>query len=258
MIDNGFFGFGMNNGTARLRMTTDGGSQWFNQTLNISGSYTSAVAFHDNKLFGVAASSISLPAIARTTDGGTTWLPVVVGSGPVGVCKLKWVSGSSVVYLMGENGQIMRSLDNGLVWTTMQTANVPNLYHFDFIKINGIIYGYAVSTNGSVIRLIDSLLFITGTGKTNSEVPSDYSLSQNYPNPFNPVTVIGFDLPAASFTRIVIYNVLGREVESLVSERLNAGHHELTWNASGFASGIYYYTIYAEGFSDTKKMVLTK
>ncbi len=257
MIDGNFYGFGMNNGAARVRLTTNDGSNWMNQAIGVPGNYTSAVAFADNKLLGVAATSTSLPLIARTVNGGQTWSDINIGTGLTGASKLKWVSGSSVVYIMGENGAIKRSLDNGLTWSSMPTAGVTNLYHFDFIKLSNVIYGYAVSSNGSVIKLADSIL-ITGAGRINSTIPSEFKLYQNYPNPFNPSTVISFDIPKSTFTRLVIYDVLGRETETLLNEEVKAGHHEMNWDASGYASGIYYYSLYAEDFRDSKKMILTK
>jgi photosystem II stability/assembly factor-like uncharacterized protein len=257
MIDNNFYGFGMNQGAARIRVTTDGGASFFNQTLNITGNYTSAVAFHSNKIYGVAATSTSMPFIARTVDGGATWLALSIDTGLTGTTKIKWVNFSSVVYIMAENGRIKRSLDNGLTWSSMATANVTDLYHFDFHRIDNIIYGYAVSRNGAVIKLADSVL-LTGKKELTSEVPGDFSLYQNYPNPFNPSTFISFDIPKNSYVKLTVYDALGREVSTLVSQALQAGRHEYSWNAAGFPSGVYYYRLQAAGFAETKKMVLAK
>ena len=81
---------------------------------------------------------------------------------------------------------------------------------------------------------------------------------QNYPNPFNPVTNIVFDLPSASFTRLTVYDILGREIAVLVNEQLRAGSYKVDWNATNYPSGIYFYKIETEGFSNSKKMVLIK
>jgi hypothetical protein len=85
-----------------------------------------------------------------------------------------------------------------------------------------------------------------------------FSLKQNYPNPFNPVTAIGYQLSATSDVELSIYNLLGQKVVTLVSEKQKAGHHQVEWNASGFASGIYYYKITAGEFQDVKKMILLR
>ena len=88
--------------------------------------------------------------------------------------------------------------------------------------------------------------------------PREYELSQNYPNPFNPVTNIKFSLPKAEKVKINIYNSLGEKVLSLVDKEYEAGVYKVELNASGFASGIYFYKIQAGSFISTKKMILLK
>lgn len=89
-------------------------------------------------------------------------------------------------------------------------------------------------------------------------IPSKFTLSQNYPNPFNPITSIRFDIPKASFVQVTVYDVMGREIENLVKEQLKAGEYMVKWDAIRFSSGIYFYSITADGFRSTKKMILTK
>jgi hypothetical protein len=88
-------------------------------------------------------------------------------------------------------------------------------------------------------------------------------LYQNLPNPFNPSTLIKFDIPSdvknqSSNVRLIIIDVLGREIATLVNEKLNAGSYEVNWNASSFSSGVYFYKLMTGGFVDVKKMVLLK
>lgn len=91
-----------------------------------------------------------------------------------------------------------------------------------------------------------------------TEVPSRFELMQNYPNPFNPATTIKFALPKSEFVRIRIYDILGKEVATLVNEQLQAGYFEYNFNASNLSSGMYFYKIDAGVYSDIKKMVLVK
>ena len=101
-----------------------------------------------------------------------------------------------------------------------------------------------------------------GGGIDWSFVPTEYALHNNYPNPFNPVTTLSYDLPVASDVKIVIYNLMGREVRRWEFQGQTAGYHRVTWNASNVASGIYFYRLRAGppagGFVQTKKMVLLK
>ncbi len=94
--------------------------------------------------------------------------------------------------------------------------------------------------------------------KESPELPKTYSLLQNYPNPFNPSTVIEYQVPKSSFVKITVYNLLGNVVENLVNEQQSAGDYTVTFNAVNLPSGIYFYTINAGSFTQTKKMMLIK
>ncbi len=97
-----------------------------------------------------------------------------------------------------------------------------------------------------------------GVTNINSEIPEEFSLSQNYPNPFNPVTNIKFAIPKSGLVKIVVFDVMGREVEIIVNQQMQPGIYNADWNAGSFSSGVYYYKIEAEGFIETKKMILVK
>jgi hypothetical protein len=86
----------------------------------------------------------------------------------------------------------------------------------------------------------------------------DYMLMQNYPNPFNPSTTIRYELPRAGSVRLVVYDVMGREVEMLVNERQAAGSYEATFDGSRFASGVYFCSLKSGNFSETIKLLLIK
>ena len=86
----------------------------------------------------------------------------------------------------------------------------------------------------------------------------EVTLSQNYPNPFNPSTKISFNLPHESNVKLAIYDMTGREIATLVNNRLSAGNHQYDWNASSFASGVYFFKITAGSFSEVRKMNLIK
>ncbi|MDZ4712926.1 MAG: T9SS type A sorting domain-containing protein [bacterium] len=91
-----------------------------------------------------------------------------------------------------------------------------------------------------------------------AQLPTEYSLYQNYPNPFNPETNIKFDLPKDNFVTIKVYDILGKEIFTLLNDFRNAGRYKITFNGSNFASGIYYYKTKAGEFESIKKMILIK
>jgi len=99
---------------------------------------------------------------------------------------------------------------------------------------------------------------IIGISQTITEIPNQYSLKQNFPNPFNPVTKIRFSIPKSSIVKLSVYDVTGSLVSELVNGELTAGEYETDFNASGFTSGVYFYTLQAGSYRETKKLVLIK
>ncbi|MCX6165764.1 MAG: T9SS type A sorting domain-containing protein, partial [Ignavibacteriae bacterium] len=91
-----------------------------------------------------------------------------------------------------------------------------------------------------------------------SQVPKEYKLEQNYPNPFNPVTKISYDIPKTGLVTLRIYDIVGKEISSLVNEYKNPGSYIVDFDGTSFASGTYFYRLESNGFVETKKMMLIK
>jgi hypothetical protein len=90
-------------------------------------------------------------------------------------------------------------------------------------------------------------------------IPTEYSLYNNYPNPFNPTTAIRFDIPERTNVELVVYDILGRRVKSLISDEVrNPGRYEISFNGSSLASGVYIYKITTKNYSQARKMLLIK
>ena len=126
---------------------------------------------------------------------------------------------------------------------------------------NKLVCGGIFSSAGGVsagnVAQWDGML-LTGLNGNNGNTPKNYSLSQNYPNPFNPSTKIKFSIPKSEMVNLTIYNAAGSKVNELVNEQMNAGDHEVTFNASTLSSGIYFYTIKSSEYTETRKMILVK
>jgi hypothetical protein len=121
------------------------------------------------------------------------------------------------------------------------------------------------ATGGTMSNINFTLLpYYTSVKNISAEVPDKYQLYQNYPNPFNPVTKIKFDIPSHyplhRGTSIVlkVYDLLGREVAILVNEKLQPGTYEVTFDGSRLASGIYFYRLQTDSYTETKRMTLVK
>ena len=95
-----------------------------------------------------------------------------------------------------------------------------------------------------------------GVAEGGPQVPSHFTLSQNYPNPFNPSTTIRYELPRASLVSLKVYDVLGREISVLVNDRKDVGVHEVKFDGSNLASGMYFYRLQAGEFVQTKRLII--
>lgn len=125
------------------------------------------------------------------------------------------------------------------------------------------IYFWHVKTSNAAGSSAWSATFLFRTDiqtgvKGTMDLPTDFGLGQNYPNPFNPATVIAYDIPSVAVVRIVIYDVLGREVDTLVEETLSAGRYTAVWKAEGRASGVYFVRMTAGNFAAVRRMLLVK
>lgn len=152
------------------------------------------------------------------------------------------------------------------------TVNDDGTYFETEIPDLGVVYGKrALHANNGYVSLVtgsesQQKIFVTTgnpseTGTSNevdSETPNQFSLHQNYPNPFNPSTIISYQLTGNSEVSLKVFDMLGREVATLVNERKTAGEHEVTFDAFGLPSGVYIYQLKAEEFQQTRKMVLVK
>jgi len=98
----------------------------------------------------------------------------------------------------------------------------------------------------------------TNINTLSTEIPKEYKLHQNHPNPFNPTTKIMFDLPKASSTKLIIYDILGKEIVTLINEKLNAGYFEIPFSGNQLSSGVYFYRLETDNFVSVKRFVLIK
>jgi hypothetical protein len=130
---------------------------------------------------------------------------------------------------------------------------------------NLTIYGLAIDADNNVFvgalgggvwrRPLSELTDIKIEGK---DIPTDFVLKQNYPNPFNPSTIISYSLPTRQFVTLKVYDVLGKEISTLVNEEKPAGGYTVQFNATNLPSGVYFYRINSGNYSETKKLLLLK
>ena len=203
--------------------------------------------------------------IFRSTDNGRTWKTYVDS-----------LPDKAQVYSL--------AIYNNYVFAGLEYLNYPSMFYTSNLNKNSWTNEGKGLAKGSInsIYVNDSTIFVgtemtglwsipmpevTAIRKTiNSTFPSSYKLEQNYPNPFNPTTNISYSLPRDGFVTLKVYDILGREVRTLINERQSAGNHSVTFDASDLASGVYFYRLIARpmgthsvgNFVDAKKLVLLK
>jgi hypothetical protein len=145
------------------------------------------------------------------------------------------VNGNSIYSTSGINSRIQEIID------------IDGDGFLELIEITGIGTTKIVSTSAQTVSVDNQ-----------NEIIKDYELKQNYPNPFNPNTTIEYNLNKNSEVKVIIYDILGKEISTLVNEKQNTGKYKLNLNGSGLSSGTYFYSIVVDGLTDTKKMILVK
>lgn len=153
----------------------------------------------------------------------------------------------------GDHGIVLKTTNAGDNWTIQQTSLNEFIYGIAFTSpVEGLACSWSgkilKTTNGGVVTSISDPLII----------PEGYSLRQNYPNPYNPSTDIEFSILKNEYVKLVVYDYLGREVKTLVSEQLSPGSYSVSFDGENLSSGVYYYKLTAGSFTETKKMTLLK
>lgn len=175
-----------------------------------------------------------------------------------------YITGGSTGLGTNLDATVIRYLSNGTQQWVQRTNGFGN--GNDEGKAIVVDNGYNVYIAGSLYSGTNSYDMVTikyaqiliGIQNQEGEIPAKFSLYQNYPNPFNPVTNIKIGVPTASEVKLIIYDNLGREVTTLVNKQLQPGTYEVEWDGTNYPSGVYYYTLAAGDYSETKKMVLIK
>jgi hypothetical protein len=153
-------------------------------------------------------------------------------------------------------GLATQSTTTGADFTVSYTVAVADTYYV-------LIYNTVGSEAGPLARYKLTIAKPTGVTKQNDVLPKVFALEQNYPNPFNPSTVIRFSLPQTASTKVVVYDMLGSEVRTLINNEYTAGNYEAVWDGrnnlgQSVSTGVYIYRIQAGTFISTKKMMLLK
>jgi photosystem II stability/assembly factor-like uncharacterized protein len=198
--------------------------------------------------FAVGIISLTSSVIFKSTNEGNNWS--VIDTITTGQLNSISCQNPSVVYVSGVN-RVIKSIDSGDNWTEILIFQDEGSAYISCYNKDTL----AVSKLNSVYRSYNGGTYV----KVNSNIiPDKYSLLQNYPNPFNPTTTIKFDILRLGDVKIVVYDIMGREVQTLANEKLQPGTYQATFDGSKLTSGVYFYRLTSDNFTDTKRMLLVK
>ncbi len=176
------------------------------------------------------------------------------------------ISGSNKINLTwkdnsnNETGFLIQRKDSTNIFAAAGTVPANQTYYNDTVSYGGNYVYRVIAFNDSAESNYsnETSIIITSVTAESRKKDLSYSLLQNYPNPFNPTTTIEYSIPASGLVKIVVFDITGKKVRTLVNGKIQAGTHKIIFNCSKLASGVYYYRIIAGNFTQTKKFVLLK
>jgi photosystem II stability/assembly factor-like uncharacterized protein len=229
--------------------STDNGASWTRVSNGLPDS-TSVVSFaiSGNNIFAATLGG----GVFLSTNNGTNWTGV--NSGLTNKC-VNCVAVYGAKIFAGTDDGVFLSTNNGTSWTDESSGLAYNDVSSIAVSDSNL---FIATYSGGVFRKPLSEMIPLGVEDTKNHIPTEFSLAQNYPNPFNPSTTISFGLPSQSFVSLKVFDLLGKEVATIVSEELSAGSHVRQWNANGMPSGVYFYRLQAGSVTEAKKLVLLR
>jgi photosystem II stability/assembly factor-like uncharacterized protein len=198
--------------------------------------------------------------LLNTTNEGANWSALSVGTPNLSLNAV-YFTDLNTGYVCGSGGYIFKTTDAGASWLTLNSGVTAGLNNIWFINQ---FTGFVCGDNGIILKTTTG--GVNAIEKIGNNIPSGFSLTQNRPNPFNPGTTIHFELPENSFVKLTVFDITGKEIKELINANMHAGYHEVNFDASALASGVYFYKLAASEeklsgsvkFSEVKKMILLK
>ena len=256
LCDRFYFPYPPGSGTywSEICRTDNGGVNWTVQVHIQELSFGIYRVFFVNPILGFY-NGFMTSSLSRTTNG-YNWGAGVSGAGFYKNYYVMNFSSANTGWFSGD--QLIRTTDGG---ANFESKTTPFGVSFKSIYFIDDLTGWMTSSGGLIIKTTTG--GVTSINEIITELPNNFKLYQNYPNPFNPVTKIKFELPSdvkrqKSKVKLVIYNVLGKEIQTLVNEQLQPGTYEVTFDGSNIHSGVYFYQLRAGEYSETRKFVLLK
>lgn len=236
-------------------ISSDSGATWKKSNTGLKGdtSILSLVSIY-GKI--IASTNVDTNRIYQSLDSGASWQRIAENPAP-GFIKQMFVVGGSI-FGNANYGKLYCSTDDGVTWVNVHSglSNSISTISSHTVILDTLYIGTGSSSGVWKRSLSD--FGITSVSDRFPEAPENYILKQNYPNPFNPTTNIQFSLRNAGFASVKVFDMLGREVATVVSGEMNGGAHTVSFDAGHLTSGVYFYQLRSGTTVETKRMILLK
>lgn len=245
-------GYGMDSKPSVFK-TTNGGLIWTKiYTYSAAGMFMSMQFVNLNTGWIVGINPMNQSLIQKTTNAGLNWVDQV-NQHPSNweLYNIEMIN-ENTGWVIGDAGQVAKTSNGGTNWRMQVNSGL--WWGIDFV---GPDTGWIVGYSGIILKTVNGGGPVS-VQNISTEVPSAYSLKQNYPNPFNPTTNIQYSITKNGFVKLVVFDALGREVETLVNADQQAGTYQATFDGSTLPSGVYYYKLTSGDFTSVKKMMMVK
>jgi hypothetical protein len=274
-----------------IKNTTNGGTNWVNQTSNTYDDLNSVFFIDSLTGFATGYNGITL----KTTNGGENWVNNVIFGTTMNVV---YFVNMNTGWIIGNSGYIYRTTNQGTEWERQLINTTASFYGIHFNKYDTVDYkGWIVGSSGVIrkttnsgmnwvtetsgtTQTLRSIYFydstkgwiagftgtilktrpnISGLNENNNPTADEYTLHQNYPNPFNPETKIRVDVPENLLISLTVFDISGKEILKLADNiKITGGNNEFTFNGAGLSSGIYFYQMKSGNVLLNRKMILLK
>ena len=231
-------------------LSTNNGSNWTGVNSGLNKNVRVLAVSGTNIFAGSRTVYSAIGGIYMSTNNGTNW-------------NTKGLNGTDIRSLAASGTNIVAgTFSDGLFFSSNIGANwVPINQGFNGVPPIDVLFfinNYIFAGTGNQFAWRRPLSDLVEIQNISTETPSKYSLSQNYPNPFNSTSNLKFQISNTGNVKLIVYDIMGKEVQTLVNERLQPGTYEAAFDGSVLNSGVYFYRIVTEGYSETKRMLLIK
>jgi photosystem II stability/assembly factor-like uncharacterized protein len=234
------------------------GSRYLNRTSNAGLNWVQIYDFGVEEIFSMyflneqtGWAGMNNNRVRYTTNGGTNWILYTFPTSFGNLTDIAYFN--SKIYFGNRTIRLLFTTNNGVEWGYQIDSSASYRISFvDSLKGWSGDFGISKTTNGG------GPIFYLGFTPEGTVIPKNFTLYQNYPNPFNPYTNIKLDISESSVIKLYISDILGRVHYEVINQYLVPGKYEFNWDSRGYSSGVYFYTLISDKFTETKKMLLIK